>query len=125
MNSKFSIVVDPLRNFIQIEMSGFYDQADIVAFEAARNEAHGQLRCGPNEHLTLVDIRRMLIQSQAAVASFKCILDDPVYASKYIAIVVSQTLARMQLQRAAAGRDVMYFVDDLSAARQSLLDKKP
>jgi len=121
MTSKFTIAIDPLLNLVQIEMSGFYEEADIMAFEVARNEAHLQLRCGPNEHLTLIDIRLMLIQSQEAVAGFKRILDNPTYRSKRIAIVVSQTLARMQIERAAADRDVRYFTEDTSAAREWLL----
>ncbi|RZL22335.1 MAG: hypothetical protein EOP64_08350, partial [Sphingomonas sp.] len=101
MPSEFAIAADPLLGLIQIDMSGFFLEADIRAFEEARNEAHSQLRCGPNEHLTLVDIRSMQIQSQEAVAAFKRILDNPAYKSKRIAIVVSHTLARMQIQRAA------------------------
>jgi hypothetical protein len=121
MPPEFAIAADPLLGLIQIDMSGFFLEADIRAFEEARNEAHSQLRCGPNEHLTLVDIRSMQIQSQEAVAAFKLILDNPIYKSKRIAIVVSHTLARMQIQRAAADRDVMYFAEDLFVARKWLL----
>ncbi|MDN4633734.1 hypothetical protein QCD71_19620 [Sphingomonas sp. PsM26] len=122
MPSEFAIAADPLLGLIQIDMSGFFLEADIHAFEEARNKAHSQLRCGPNEHLTLVDIRSMQIQSQEAVAAFKCILDNPAYKSKRIAIVVSHTLARMQIQRAAVNRDVMYFSEDLLVARNWLLN---
>lgn len=121
MPSKFFIAADPLLDLIQIDMSGFFDEADIAAFELARNDAHRQLRCGPNEHLTLVDIRCMLIQSQESVVGFKRILENPIYRSKRIAIVVSRTLARMQIQRAAANRDVRYFSEDTSVAREWLL----
>ncbi len=122
MPSEFAIAADPLLGLIQIDMSGFFLEADIRAFEEARNEAHSQLRCGPNEHLTLVDIRSMQIQSQEAVAAFKQILDNPAYKSKRIAIVVSHTLARMQIERAAVDRDVMYFSEDLLVARKWLLN---
>ncbi|WP_031393141.1 STAS/SEC14 domain-containing protein [Sphingomonas sp. STIS6.2] len=122
MPSEFAIAADPLLGLIQIDMSGFFLEADIRAFEEARNEAHSQLRCGPNEHLTLVDIRSMQIQSQEAVAAFKRILDNPAYKSKRIAIVVSHTLASMQIQRAAVDRDVMYFSEDLLVARKWLLN---
>lgn len=122
MPSEFAIAADPLLGLIQIDMSGFFLEADIRAFEEARNEAHSQLRCGPNEHLTLVDIRSMQIQSQEAVTAFKRILDNPAYKSKRIAIVVSHTLARMQIQRAAVDRDVMYFSEDLLVARKWLLN---
>ena len=63
----------------------------------------------------------MLIQSQEAVERFRAILMNPTYTSKRIAIVVSKTLARMQIQRAAAGRDVKFFTDDTAAARAWLL----
>jgi hypothetical protein len=122
MQASFSIDVDPARHFVRIRMSGFYKTDDIARFIAARELTLGQLTCGPNEHLTLVDIREMVIQSQEAVAGFGKVIHDPRHMSKRLAIVVSRSLARMQIQRAAAGRDVHYFTDDAGAAEQWLID---
>lgn len=117
----FSIVVDPALDLVTMEMSGFFRPADVQAFEAARNEAHRQLKCGKNRHLTLVDMRQMLIQSQDAVVEFQRVLNNPASQSRKIAIVVSQTLARMQIERAAERRDVQFFTDGTAEARRWLL----
>ncbi len=121
MPSSFSVVAEPMLDLVRIELSGFFQCADILAFQNARDHAHRQLTCKANQHLTLVDITGMQIQSQEAVEGFRALLTDPTYTSKRIAIVVGKTLARMQIQRAAAGRNVSYFTDDITAARSWLL----
>jgi len=92
-------------------MSGFFTPRDIEGFLAARAAAHNQLRCGPNEHLTLNDVRGMKIQSQQAVAAFQRMLTDPAYRSRKLAFVVDKTLALFQLERALANRDARCFSD--------------
>lgn len=122
MQPTYTFNVDTDRHLVHIVMSGFFTPDDINRFREARNQAHLHLRCEPNQHLTLVDICRMQIQSQDAVACFSRIFQETRYASRAIAIVVSQSLSRMQVQRAASGRDVRYFMNDAAAARQWLLD---
>jgi hypothetical protein len=121
MSSSFSVVAEPMLDLVRIDLSGFFQPADITAFQAARNDAHRQLKCKANQHLTLVNITGMQIQSQETVEAFRALLMDPTYTSKRIAIVVSKTLARMQIERAAAGRNVSFFTDDIAAARLWLL----
>jgi hypothetical protein len=126
MKPEFSIDVDVPRSLVRITMSGFFEPEDIGRFVAARDLAHRQLTCGRNEHLTLVDIRGMHIQSQESVGQFAKLLGNPQFASKCIAFVVTQSLARMQIQRAAAGRGAGFFIDDPVAAEQWLLaDRLP
>jgi hypothetical protein len=121
MAPRFTITADPALNLVTIIMGGFFAQPDIDAFERARDIAHRKLRCGPNQHLTLVDMRDMMIQSQEAIAGFQRVLNSPAAKSKRIAIITSQTLARMQVERAAVRRDVQYFSGELAEARQWLL----
>lgn len=121
MASSFLITADPALNLVTINIGGFFAQPDIDAFEQERDVAHRKLRCGPNQHLTLVDMREMLIQSQDAIVGFQRVLNNPAKASKRIAIVVSQTLARMQVERAAERRDVKYFTSEPEEARKWLL----
>ncbi len=121
MTPHFEIVADPKLDLITITIGGFFAQPDIDAFERARNVAHRELRCGPNQHLTLVDMREMLIQSQDAIAGFQRVLNNHATKSKRIAIVTSQTLARMQVERAAERRDVQYFSGEPAEARKWLL----
>lgn len=121
MSSSFDIQVEPGCDLVTICLSGFFKPDDVTRFAQARDRAHLRLTCGPNQHLTLVDMRGMQIQSQDSVAAFGQVLRNPATASKRIAIVVTQSLARMQVQRAAEHRDIQYFADDVAAARAWLL----
>ena len=92
-------------------LAGFFEAADVERVVAARNAAHERLTCGPNEHVTLVDVRDMKIQPQEIVQAFGAVLAGPRYRSRKLAFVFSQSLARMQLMRASEGRDARMFTD--------------
>ena len=121
MAPRFTITADPALNLVTIVIGGFFAQPAIDAFERERDVAHRKLRCGPNQHLTLVDMREMMIQSQDAILGFQRVLNNPATQSKRIAIVTSKTLARMQVERAAERRDVQYFTGEPAEARKWLL----
>lgn len=74
-----------------------------------------QLRCPPGQHLTLVDMREMDIQSQDAVAQFEQLLSTPAVRSRKIAFIVARSLARLQIKRAASHRDAEFFEDQATA----------
>lgn len=109
MEARFSVQADPSRDLIRIVMSGFFTVADVAAFADARAAAHRKLRCGPNQHRTLNDLRDIKIQSQDIVVAFQQLLASPDYRSRRLAFVVSPTLARSQLCRALSGRDARTF----------------
>lgn len=109
MSAEYAFDVDVERSLIRIRMSGFFSDADISAFLATRADAHAQLRCGANQHLTINDIRGMKIQSQEVVEMFRQMLAAPQYKSKRLAFIVSRTLARTQLVRAIDSRDARCF----------------
>lgn len=92
-------------------MAGLFTPGDIHAFLEARQRAHDELGCAPNQHITLNDLRGMKIQSQEVVAAFGALLADPAYRSRRLAFVAGQTLARSQLMRALNGRDARCFED--------------
>ncbi len=96
-------------SLVWITIGGFFELHDIERFAAARDAEHRRLRCGPNQHLTLVDMRQMQIQKQGSVEAFTRLLGDPSFISRRLAFVVSVGLARSQIQRAAAGRDARFF----------------
>ena len=121
MSATFSIRVEPDRDLVRIWMSGFFGEADVADFLAARREAHRALRCPLNAHVTLNDISEMKIQSQDIVAAFQQTLSEPEYRSRRLAFVVGTTLARGQLMRACAGRDARCF-DDVADAEAWLLE---
>ena len=115
MSAQYQIDVEPKRNLVKIRMAGFFTERDIEGFLAARRLAHAKLRCGPNEHVTVNDIRDMKIQSQEIVEAFRTMLAEPEYRSRRLAFVVSPTLARTQVIRAIAGRDARCFEDSWAA----------
>lgn len=111
MGAKFRVTVDPLTNVVRHYLADFFEAADVERYAAARDLAHEQLTCGPNEHVTLVDIRDMKIQPQDIVEAFGAMLANPRYHSRRLAFVVSLSLARMQLVRASEGRAGRFFTD--------------
>lgn len=122
MVASFSIDVDAAASIVRITMSGFFNPSDIERFVDARNLAHRELCCGPNDHVTLVDITQMSIQSAESVEAFGRVLSEPRFASRGIAFVVARSLARAQICRAAAGRNAMFFTASVDAERW-LLDQ--
>lgn len=123
MSADYAIIAEPEHSLIRIRMRGFFTPEDIAAFLEARRVAHRQLACGPNQHVTLNDVREMKIQSQEIVDAFREMLADPAYRSRRLAFVVSPTLARTQLARAIASRDAQCF-EDPAAAEAWLLGAK-
>ena len=115
MSADYSIEVEPKRDLVRIRMGGFFEPDDIAGFLDARRVAHRHLSCGPNQHLTINDLRDMKIQSQEMVDAFRALLADPLYRSRRLAFVVSPTLARTQLVRALANRTARCFEDFWSA----------
>lgn len=111
MSAAFSFDVDPAQNLVRIRMSGFFTCEDIDAFLKERAVAHLRLSCGPNQHLTLNDLREMKIQSRESVEAFRAMLADPVYRSRRLAFVIGRTLARTQLERALDRRYARCFED--------------
>ncbi|PAX07565.1 STAS/SEC14 domain-containing protein [Sphingomonas lenta] len=109
MDASFSVTADPARDLVRITLSGFLTTELTADFLRARNEAHRQLRCGPNEHATVADIRGLAIQAQDLVTRFQSVLADPAYRSRRLAIVTPSSLARLQAQRAAGNRDARFF----------------
>jgi hypothetical protein len=116
MGGTFTIDVDVPRDLVRIAMSGFFSEADILAFLGERRAAHRRLQCGPNQHLTLNDMRGMDIRSQQAVESFRSILAAPEYRSRRLAFVVAGALSRMQLMRTIEGRDDARCFEDIESA---------
>jgi hypothetical protein len=109
MNASYSFEVDRARDLVRIRMSGLFTPDDIAAFLDARQRAHAQLGCGPNQHLTLNDVRQMKIQPQDIVAAFRYMLSQPAFRSRRLAFVAAPTLARGQLLRALQDREARCF----------------
>lgn len=115
MKPEFEVHVDVARSLVRTRLAGFFDDAAIGGYLTARKLACRRLQCGPNEHLSLIDVRDMAIQTQDIVTRWAAVLADPVYRSKRLAFVVGSTLVRTQLQRAIGGRDARRFTDAAKA----------
>jgi hypothetical protein len=109
VSASYSFDVDVPRDLVRIAMGGLFTPEDIDGFLEARRAAHARLRCGPNEHLTINDLRGMKIQPQESVAGFQQMLGAPEYRSRRLAFVIGRTLARKQLLRALDGRGAQCF----------------
>jgi hypothetical protein len=117
MKSSFFIRVDVPHSVVHITMSGFFDTAEIAAFFASCQREFARLRCGPNRHLTLIDMRGFDIQSQDAVEQFRRVVGNSSTAARRLAIVVSKSLARLQIKRITSGRCVAFFTSPEDAMR--------
>ncbi|MDB5704848.1 MAG: hypothetical protein JWN66_1964 [Sphingomonas bacterium] len=115
MSANFHVEADPERNLVRIKLWGFFSAEDVDGFLEARRIAHGRLRCGPNQHLTINDVSGMKIQSQEIVAAFRDMLSAPDYRSRKLAFVTGPTLARSQLMRALVNRTARCFDDQRAA----------
>lgn len=122
MEPKYTFEVDHGRNLMRIWLGGFFSPADVAEFVQERNRAHRRLRCALNDHLALVDMREMAVQSQDSVAAFQLVLSDPTFTARKLAFVITRSLARMQLRRTAASRDAAYFENVEEAERWLLRD---
>lgn len=111
MVASFSFNIHPALSLVRITMAGFFEEQDLARFFATQDEAYRELRCAPNTHVTLVDIRDMQIQSQASVSAFRERLSDRRMAARRIAFVVSRSLARGQIIRAAETVNAEFFTD--------------
>lgn len=109
MRAQYRIDVDVSRSLVRIWLGGFFAASDLPGFIAERDAAHRKLKCAPNQHVTLTDVREMNIQPQDTVAAFRNLLSDKRHQSRKVAFVVASSLARMQLIRAAEGRIARLF----------------
>ena len=122
--ASFSIELDPPRDFVRIQMSGFFSADDISRFQAELLLAHRRLGCGRRGGpVTLNDVSGMAIQSQDVVDRWRAFLADPAHRSRRLAFVVASALARMQLQRAIGGRAAQVFTDAAEAERWLFADE--
>ncbi|WP_288458870.1 hypothetical protein [uncultured Sphingomonas sp.] len=109
MKAEYSFDPDTAHGLMRVRMAGFFEPGDVARFAADLMEQLAQLGRPPGEHLTLVDIRAMDIQSQQAVERFEQVLANSPMRSRRLAFVVGRSLSRMQIKRAASSRDAGYF----------------
>lgn len=115
--ARIRVQADPARDAMFVELSGFFLLADVAAFDTDWWNAHAQLRCARNAHLTLCDLSDMSIQTQEVVTAFTQVVRHPDRHSRRFAMVVGASLARQQAKRLPQPdrMDVAYFFDRAEA----------
>ena len=114
----FSIDHDVAREFVRVRLFGFFSVHDIERFEDELLSVHQRMGCGRRGGpLTVTDVTEMSIQSQEVVTRWGEFLANPDHRSRRLAFVTGSTLARMQLERASAGRGARVFTDVAEAER--------
>ncbi len=109
LSPSYRIACEPERDLVRITMSGFFSVEQVQEFATARAEHYAQLRCPPNQHLTLCDASQMRIQTQEVVAAFARVVQIPEFRSRKLAIIVGSSLARIQTQRVSEREGVQLF----------------
>ena len=124
MSDKFTFAIDRARGLVRIGMHGFYDLDDVAAFFDARRKALAELGLPRNQHLTLNDLRGMMVQQQTVIHAFQQGLSVPEEKARKLAIVVDAVMARGQANRAINSDDTRYF-RDVESAEAWLFDEEP
>ena len=124
MDATYQIIADPAMSTVQIVMAGFFAEGDVEAFCHHYMAALDQLRCGPNQHLTLVDMQGTKIQTREIVAAFSKFMNEPTVRSRKLAFVTASTLSRIQAQRLVE-RDSVRFFQDRTCAGAWLYETEP
>ncbi|KQM63719.1 hypothetical protein ASE75_11520 [Sphingomonas sp. Leaf17] len=101
----YAITTDHARHIVHVQISGFWSEDMLAPFSAELKAAVDSLRLAPGQHLVLIDVSDVAIQSQPVVAAFqKLIVHGPTRARR-MALYTTQMLPRMQARRIAAVRE--------------------
>ena len=119
MDQNFSINIEVSRDLMRVTLGGFFEVAKLASVSEQLRRAKAQLRCAPNQHVALIDVRGMSIQPQDSISTFERIIREPGLVARKLAFVVPHTLLRTQVKRAASSRDAAYF-DSVEAAEHWL-----
>ena len=109
MLARYTVSAEPARDLLRIELSGFFDSAALARFDAARRAAHKELRCLPNQHVVLVDVRQLQLQTQAAIGAARAIIAAPSTRARRLAFVTGSAAIRMQVRRLSERPDIRCF----------------
>lgn len=99
MAYSFEFIADARRGIVHIHLSGFFSEDAVHSIAAGMAGTLKQLSCGPNNHMTLVDVTGCQIQSQQIITAFQRLVADPTFRSRRLAFVTGSSLIKMQLRR--------------------------
>ncbi len=119
----YKINLDIDKNLVEVELEGFWSASDFDLFIKNEYAALSQLKCQPGDHILLCDLTRLNVSAPEVAAYMGPDLNSQGSKdAKFIALVVSSMLLRMQLQRLITRDNIMFF-EDIETARAWLLEQ--
>ena len=103
------------QKLLRVEMAGFFTLAAVADYAEQRLSAFKRLRCGPDEHITLCDVRSCQVSSQDVLAAFAIALNDPATRARRIAFLTESRLMRQQIRRMVDGDRARCFSSEKDA----------
>ena len=109
MNANFHIDTDAASDLLKVTLSGFMSVDEMGLLRWSILAGMDTLHCRRGQHLAMYDVRTCKIQPQNVVAMLRSMSDAKGVAARKIAVVVGDSLMRMQLPRILVGRDARMF----------------
>ncbi len=121
MKTNYEIKLDPGKRLIRIIVSGFFKREEVVPFMLALRDGILAIECPPGQHLMLMDMGAVSLHSGDVVDAFSRQVGGARLIPRRLAVVVSGSLARMQVRRMFPGLEMTFF-DDAATAEHWLLE---
>ena len=115
MDANFYVETHVPSDLLKVTLSGFLAVEEVEKLRRAILAGLNTLHCGRGCHLAIYDVRTCKIQPQDVVAMLQSMSGAKGVAARRIAVVVGDSLMRMQLPRILADRDARTF-DDIPPA---------
>lgn len=113
----FSFEMDAAAGLVRTRVTGMFRPGDVERYFAAQRQAVRSSGCPFGDHLALVDLRALPVQSQEVVLEFQRRLGAGGVARR-AALVCGSALLRLQMNRLLADRDdARTFTDEGEAER--------
>jgi hypothetical protein len=120
MSAGYQIETDPLQAMLIVTLEGFFSLEEIESLRHDLRRVIPGLRVPSGYHVSLFDIRKCKIQSQDIVSAFREMGAANGTVARRLAIVVGDSLMRMQLHRIVGPERSASYFDNVYAAKRWL-----
>lgn len=117
----YKIQTDSRYRMIQITLSGFIKPDELERFITEEQAAAAEMKGLFGSYVTLVDTTGLKLQSQDILAAFQNFIDNAPHKARKIALVVGQSLSRMQARRLLSNNRLRTF-DTMDEATDWLIE---
>jgi SpoIIAA-like len=97
--AKFQVDPVPESNYLEIKLSGFFSEKDMIAFVKALETARLELDPDISKRRSFYDVSEFRVQSQDIVTHFGALVNDRKNLSSRIAVYVGDAAVKMQASR--------------------------